>query len=309
MTRSEALEDVEIELLLEGIYRHYGYDFRNYAVASLKRRVKQRVREEKLNTISGLKELVLHNREAMEGLVHTLSISVSSMFRDPGLYKSFRQNVVPLLRTYPFIRVWHAGCATGEEVYSMAILLHEEGLYERSRLYATDMNESVLRRAREGIYALKDMRQYTADYQRGGGTGEFSEYYTAEYDSAIFRPWLRKNVVFAQHNLATDGVFNEFHVILCRNVLIYFNPELQARVHRLFLGSLERFGFLCLGSKETLKFSPYEHAYAEIDAVEKIYRRLPIPMPDLETAPIATSQIDGTTAGGRSPSPATGARR
>jgi chemotaxis protein methyltransferase CheR len=276
MSRSEVLEDVEIELLLEGVYRHYGYDFRDYAPASLKRRVRQRVREERLHTVSGLKELVLHDPAAMERLLSTLTISVSSMFRDPGLYRSFRERVVPLLRTYPFIRVWHAGCATGEEVYSMAILLHEEGLYDRSRLYATDVNQAVLGRAKQGIFPLKAMRQYTADYQRAGGTADFSEYYTAEYDSARFRPWLRRNVVFAQHNLATDGVFNEFHVILCRNVMIYFNAELQARVHRLFLDSLVNFGFLCLGSKESLKFSPYETAYAELDSEERIYRRTPL---------------------------------
>ncbi len=174
----------------------------------------------------------------------------------------------------------------------MAILLHEEGLYERSRLYATDINEAVLHTAKEGIYPLKAMRQYTADYQRAGGAGEFSQYYTAEYDSARFRPWLRKNVVFAQHNLAMDSVFNEFHVIFCRNVMIYFNAELQARVHRLFLDSLVNFGFLCLGSKETMKFSPFETAYAEIDAAERIYRRTAL---DTTAFP--------------SPSPATGVER
>lgn len=185
----------------------------------------------------------------------------------------------------------------------MAILLHEEGLYERSRLYATDMNETVIHRAREGIFPLKEMRRYTADYQRAGGTGEFSQYYTAEYDSARFRPWLKKNVVFAHHNLATDGVFNEFHVILCRNVLIYFNPELQARVHQLFLDSLVHFGFLCLGSKETLKFSPAESSYVEVDPAEKIYRRLPAeparPRPSKQAAARdAPARAAGRAAGG-----------
>jgi chemotaxis protein methyltransferase CheR len=275
MTANDDLEDVEIELLLEGVYRRYGYDFRDYALSSLRRRIRERVRAERLTTISGLKERVLHDSSAMERLAHGLSINVSTMFRDPGLYRVFRAKVVPVLRTYPFIRIWHAGCSTGEEVYSMAILLHEEGLYERARLYATDINETVLRKAKDGIFPLKAMKQYTADYQRGGGTAAFSEYYTAEYESAIFRPWLKTNMIFAQHNLATDGPFNEFHVILCRNVMIYFNNTLQARVHTLFLNSLVQFGFLCLGSKETLAYTAAENAYDEVDAAQKIYRRRP----------------------------------
>ncbi len=271
----EQLEEVEIELLLEGIYRHYGYDFRDYALSSLRRRIWQRVRAEHCTTISGLKEKILHEPDAMERLLLGLSISVSAMFRDPDMYVAFRRKVVPMLRTYPFIRIWHAGCSTGEEVYSMAILLEEEGLYERSRIYATDMNETVLQKAHDGIYPLAAMRQYTANYIHAGGKAAFSDYYTAAYDGAIVRPTLRRNVVFAQHNLASDGPFNEFQVIVCRNVMIYFNPTLQARVHALFLESLSRRGFLCLGAKETLKFSPYESAYEEVDHREKIYRRCP----------------------------------
>lgn len=275
MTDNDDVEAVQIELLLESVYRHYGYDFRNYALSSVRRRLRDRVSAEKLNSLLALQELVLRDRSAMERLAQGLSINVSSMFRDPGLYRAFRTRVVPVLRTYPFIRIWHAGCSTGEEVYSMAILLHEEGLYERTRLYATDINETVLHKAKDGIFPLKAMKQYTADYQRGGGTASFSEYYTAEYESAIFRPWLKSNVVFAPHNLAVDGVFNEFHVILCRNVMIYFNRELQARVHTLFLDSLVQFGFLCLGSKETLAQTMAEPAYTELDALHKIYRRRP----------------------------------
>jgi len=275
VTHPEDLEDVEIELLLEGVYRRYGYDFRDYALSSLRRRIRERVREERLTTVSGLKERVLHDPEAMERLAHGLSINVSTMFRDPDLYRVFRSKVVPILRTYPFIRIWHAGCSTGEEVYSMAILLHEEGLYERARLYATDINETVLHKAKSGIFPLKAMKQYTADYQQAGGKAAFSEYYTAEYESAIFRPSLRDNIVFAQHNLATDGAFNEFHAILCRNVMIYFNKPLQARVHTLFLNSLVQFGFLCLGAKETLTYTPAEAAYDEVDGAQKIYRRRP----------------------------------
>ena len=273
-TPADALEDVEIELLLEGVFRHYGFDFRHYAVSSLRRRIRERVRAEQLRTVSGLKEKVLHDPACMERLLFSLSINVSAMFRDPGLHRAFRSKVVPLLRTYPFIRIWHAGCSTGEEVYSMAILLEEEGLYERSRLYATDMNESVLRKARDGIFPLSAMKDYTSNYQQAGGTGEFSRYYTASHDHAIFRPSLKKNLVFAQHNLAMDGPFNDFHVIMCRNVMIYFDNSLQERVHELFLSSLIRFGFLCLGSKESIKQPAIMAEYAEFDAREKIYRRV-----------------------------------
>ena len=271
---SDQLEDVEIELLLEGVFRHYGYDFRDYAPSSLRRRIRDRVRAEHVQTISGLKEKVLHDPECMERLLLSFSINVSAMFRDPGFYRAFRARVVPILRTYPFIRIWHAGCSTGEEVYSMAILLDEEGLYDRCRLYATDMNESVLKTARDGIFRLAAMKGYTSNYIQAGGTRSFSEYYTASYDNAIFRPALKKNMVFAQHNLAMDGPFNEFHAIMCRNVMIYFNKVLQARVHRLFLDSLIRRGFLCLGSKETIKHTVAEVEYEEFDAAEKIYRRV-----------------------------------
>lgn len=272
-TSPDDLEQVEIDLLLEGVYRRYGYDFRDYALSSLRRRLRERVRAEGLTTISGLKERVLHDSHCLERLVQHLSVNVSAMFRDPGLYRALREKVIPVLRTYPFLRIWHAGCAGGEEVYSMAILLQEEGLYERSRLYATDMNVAVLRQARDGIYPLKLMKQYTSNYIMAGGTESFSKYYTAQYESALFRPELRKNIIFAEHNLVTDGPFNEFHLIVCRNVLIYFNQELQSRVHALLFESLVRFGFLCLGSKETLRHLPHAPAYREVDAEEKIYRK------------------------------------
>jgi chemotaxis protein methyltransferase CheR len=268
------LEEVELELLLEGVYRHYGYDFRDYARSSLRRRIRERVRAEGLRTISGLKEVVLHDRAAMERLLLGLSVNVSAMFRDPAFFRELRRKVVPLLRTYPFIRIWHAGCSTGEEVYSMAILLHEEGLFERARIYATDMNETVLRQAREGTMPLAAMGQYTANYLQTGGREAFSNYYTANGNNAIIRPSLRKNVVFARHNLVTDRAFNEFHVIMCRNVLIYFNKDLQARVHALFRDSLVRLGFLCLGNKESLKHLPQDSSYREFDAGQRIYRRI-----------------------------------
>jgi chemotaxis protein methyltransferase CheR len=271
----QQLEDLEIEQLLEAVYRRYGYDFRNYAPSSLRRRIRVRVRAEKLLTVTGLKEQVLHDPSAMERLLLGLSINVSAMFRDPAFYRAFREQVVPLLRTYPFIRIWHAGCSTGEEVYSTAMLLQEEGLYDRCRIYATDMNEAVLKQARDGIYPLATMRQYTSNYLLAGGKSSFSEYYTASFDSAVFRASLRQNVVFAQHNLVTDGPFNEFHVIMCRNVLIYFDKTLQGRVHQLFLDSLVRRGFLCLGTKESLRYTGYEDLYEETDPVQKIYHRKP----------------------------------
>ncbi|HEX8693588.1 MAG TPA: protein-glutamate O-methyltransferase CheR [Longimicrobium sp.] len=268
------LERVEVELLLEGVYRHYGFDFRSYAYSSLKRRLWKRIHAEGLKTVSGLQELVLHDRDAMERLLLDLSINVTAMFRDPGFHLAFRQQVVPILRTYPFVRIWHAGCSTGEEVYSMAILLQEEGLYERARIYATDINEMVLQRARAGIFPLDKMQEYTQNYVRAGGARSFSEYYTALYDGALFNASLRRNVVFAQHNLVTDGSFAEFHVILCRNVMIYFDRDLQNRVHDLFYASLVPLGILCLGGKETLRLTRYEDRYEPLNLKEKIYRRL-----------------------------------
>jgi chemotaxis protein methyltransferase CheR len=209
----------------------------------------------------------------MERLLLDLSINVTSMFRDPSFYAAFRERVVPLLRTYPYTRIWCAGCSTGEEVYSLAIVLHEEDLYGRARIYATDINERVLERARAGIFPLDKMRQYTQHYIRGGGTRDFSEYYVAAYDGARFARELTENVVFAQHNLATDRAFNEFNVILCRNVMIYFDKPLQDRVHELFYESLPTFGVLALGHKESLSFSPFAARYEELDADERLYRK------------------------------------
>ena len=269
-----SLEEVEIELLLEGVFRHYGYDFRDYAASSIRRRLRHLLAVEGLASISDLTERVLHDPAWLDRLVAAFSINVSAMFRDPSFYRAFRDKLVPILRTYPFVRIWHAGCSTGEEVYSTAILLHEAGLYDRCRIYATDINEAVLRKARDGIFPLTAMKAYTANYIQFGGTGAFSEYYTAQYDSAIFRPWLKRNLVFAQHNLAMDTSFNELHVIVCRNVMIYFNRTLQNRVLDLFSASLVRLGFLCLGNKESLKGTRGEAAYEVIDADERIYRKV-----------------------------------
>jgi len=268
------LERIEIELLLEGIFRHYGFDFRSYAYASIRRRLWKRIEAEELGTVSALQAQVLHKPQLMEKLLLDLSINVTAMFRDPGFYRAFRERVVPLLRTYPYIRIWHAGCATGEEVYSMAILLQEEGLYERSRIYATDINEVVLAKAKEGIFPLDRMQEYTENYIAAGGKRAFSDYYTAKYGGALFSDSLTKNVVFSLHNLVTDRSFAEFNVILCRNVLIYFDKSLQSRVHGLFYDSLATFGILVLGSKESLRFSPYEDNYEQINGPEKIFRKV-----------------------------------
>jgi chemotaxis protein methyltransferase CheR len=209
----------------------------------------------------------------MEGLLRDMSVNVTGMFRDPTFFLALRQKVVPLLRTYPFVRIWHAGCATGEEVYAAAIVLEEEGLYDRARIYATDMNADAIEHARGGIYPLSRMRDFTASYQQAGGTRSFSEYYTASYGAAMFHPRLRANILFAQHNLATDTSFSEFHVILCRNVLIYFDRTLKERTLGLFKESMAPLAFLCLGRRESLRFTSVERDFQEVDARERIYRR------------------------------------
>ena len=268
------LENLEIHLLTEGIYRHYGFDFRDYSIPSLRRRIWKRVYAEGLSTIAGLIEKVLHDPQSMERLLLDLSINTTAMFRDPTFYLAFRRKVVPMLRTYPFVRIWHAGCSTGEEVYSMAILLQEEGLYDRCRIYATDINEAVLQKAKSAIFPIATMQENTSNYIAAGGTGTFSDYYTARYDYTIFRPSLRENIVFAQHNLVTDASFNHFNVIFCRNVLIYFNNTLQERVQQLFLQSMEMFGILGLGKKESVRYTKVVDHYEELDAEEKLYRRV-----------------------------------
>ena len=268
------LEDIEIGLLLEGVYRAHGFDFRDYSRASIKRRILQLMRMEKLETVSSFQNRLLHDQTCLERFVLGLSVHATAMFRDPTFYSTFRRKAVPLLRTYPTVQIWVAGCSTGEEVYSLAILLQEENLYEKCRIYATDISPVVLRRAREGIFPLAAMREYTNNYHKAGGQHEFSDYYTAHYDNVIFNPTLRHNVVFSEHNLATDGSFNEFQVIMCRNVMIYFNKELQARVHNLFYDSLSMFGVFGLGNKESLKFTPRAAYYQHINHNDKLYRKV-----------------------------------
>jgi chemotaxis protein methyltransferase CheR len=272
--RRRDLEAVEIDLFAEGIYEGYGFDFRRYSRPSFRRRIWRRVEAEGLVSITGLLERVLHDRAAMQRLLADLSVNVSAMFRDPGFFRVFRAKVVPLLRTYPFVRVWNAGCSTGEETLSVAILLKESGLYERTRIYATDMNDTTLEQARSRAYPIAKMREYTANYIQAGGTRSFSEYYVADGDRVVFQPWLAENVVFAQHNLVTDRSFNEFHVIMCRNVMIYFDRELQEHVHHLLYDSLAHFGVLGLGSRETLDFTDHRHAYEQLDDTERLYRKV-----------------------------------
>jgi chemotaxis protein methyltransferase CheR len=267
------VEEVELDVLLEAIVRVYGYDFRNYARASLRRRLWRRVTAEGRSSLTGLLEAVLHDPAAMERLRVDLSVTVTSMFRDPPFFQALRQRVVPLLRTYPFVRIWVAGCATGEEVYSLAILLREEGIAEKVRIYATDVSDEVLDRAQEGLIPLDKMRGYSSNYLEGGGFEGLSRYYEVEGRWARLDPSLRDGVVFARHNLATDGTFNEFHVILCRNVLIYFDRDLQQRVHQLFDDSLVPLGILGLGARESLATTLAAERYDALDADVRLYRK------------------------------------
>jgi chemotaxis protein methyltransferase CheR len=271
---ADSVEALELELLLEGVFRRYGYDFRDYARTSMRRRVAGIRTAEGVPTLSALQDRVLHDPAAWERFLRGISVNVSAMFRDPRFFLAFRQHAVPLLRTYPFIRIWQAGCSLGEEAYSLAIVLQEEGLYERSLIYATDINDAMLRQAREGIYPAELMQKYTQNYIQAGGQRSFSEYYTARYDYALLRPSLQQNIVFSQHNLVSDGAFNEFNVVLCRNVMIYFNRSLQERTHTLLHDSLTMFGILGLGARETLRFLPQERFYEPLVAAEKLYRRI-----------------------------------
>lgn len=269
----DELENLEIKLLVNGLYEWCGYDFRDYAYPSLRRRILHRVHAEKLLTITELLNKSLHDTDCLNRLLNDLSINVTEMFRDPLFWKEFREKIVPYLRTYPSIRIWLAGCASGEEVYSMAILLEEEGLYEKTKIYATDFNQEILKVAKNGYYPLEKMKKYTQNYLQSGGENEFSHYYKVTNSGVKFDSTLMRNVIFAQHNLATDSSFNEFQVILCRNVMIYFNRTLQQRVHGLFFESLNTFGFLGLGDKETISFTEYEDHYGSISNKQKIYQK------------------------------------
>ena len=267
------IENIEVELLLDAILKQYGYDFRNYSAASRKRRIKNFLSNTKYSKISELIVHLLYDTTFLEKFIFNFSVTVTEMFRDPSVYKTIRKIVIPLLKTYPFVKIWHAGCASGEEVYSMAILLKEEGIYDKCQIYATDMNDSILKQAKEGIYSIKSLKEYTYNYQKAGGANSFSEFYYSKYDSIIINNELKKNITFANHNLVTDSLFGEMHFIVCRNVLIYFNNILQDRVLKLFNDSLILDGFLCLGKKESLNFSTISDNYQKIADKEKVYQK------------------------------------
>jgi len=270
---SEDTTELEIFLLLEAIYQKYGYDFRQYSKAHINRRIRNRMRLSGLEDISQIQSKVLKDETFAHELLQDLSITVTEMFRDQDFYKSLRKNVIPVLKTYPFIKIWHAGCATGEEAYSMAIIMQEEGLYDRATIYATDFNQHALNGAKEGIFSNALMKEYTINYQLSGGKESFSSYYTSYYDNIIMNQSLKKNIVWANHNLVTDSVFAEVHLILCRNVLIYFDNSLQNKVQKLLYESLINGGILCLGSKEGLGFTDFYEKYIELDKKQKIFKK------------------------------------
>lgn len=266
-------DNKEFKELLESIRFIYGYDFTDYAEASVKRRIDHFMSTRKITALDQLGKMILQDEKLFEEFIQEVSVTVTEMFRDPVFYKSLRQNVMKRLATYPFIKIWIAGCATGEEIYSIAILLQEEGLLNRSVIYATDINQKSLQIAKEGVYSVENMKTHTANYQKAGGTKSFSEYYKAKYNSVLFDKSLKQNIVFSPHNLASDKSFNEFQLIICRNVLIYFNQQLQNKVINLFYESLCPFGFLGLGNKESLLFSEKKKCFDEVDRKEKIFMK------------------------------------
>lgn len=270
---SEKIEDIEIRLLLEALYVRYHYDFRNYAMASIKRRLKQALQHLGFATFSALQEGVLHDPALLPRLLGYLTVQVSEMFRDPSYFRAIRENVIPHLRTYPSLKIWIAGCSGGEELYSLVILFREEGLEERTIFYATDINQEALHIAEAGIYHLDRMRLFTENHRKSGGKSSLSDYYSAAYDRASFDRSLRRNVVFSDHSLVTDAVFGEMHLISCRNVLIYFDRPLQDRVIGLFRDSLARKGFLGLGAKESMRFSAHAGSFRDFVREEKLYQR------------------------------------
>lgn len=269
----DQLQDIEIRLLLEGVAKVYGYDFRDYSEASLRRRMTKWLSDAGFSSFAEAQSCILRDSAVFEGLLSGITVNVSEMFRDPQVFRMIREQVVPHLKTYPLVKIWHAGCASGEEAYSMAILLEEEGLGGRFRIYATDINQGVLRKAQEGIYPLKEMKRFTQNYQKSGGRSSFSDYYTARYDHAILMPSLKRHIVFASHNLAVDSDFGEMQMVLCRNVLIYFKQPLKDRALGLFDACLTGGGFLCLGTKETLEGREVARHFEEIAPRTRIYRK------------------------------------
>ncbi len=272
--KATQIKKIEINLFLEALLQRYGYDFSNYARASMKRRVMRVLAETGQKTVSEMIPDLLYDESFFAKCIREFSITVTEMFRNPDFYQAIIEKVVPYLKTFPYFKTWHAGCATGEEVYSFAIILKEEGLLDRATIFATDFNELAINKAKQGIYSIKDVKDFTVNYQAAGGKCSFSEYYHAGYDSIIIDQSLRKNITFAGHNLVSDQVFGEMNLIVCRNVLIYFNQTLQNRVFDLFNDSLRINGFLALGDKESLQLSGIEKNYKVIDSRWKIYQKI-----------------------------------
>lgn len=266
--------DADLELILNDLLELYGYDFTDYSRASIKRRISRIFLIDRFPSFAEFRYRIKHDKEYLLRVVEEITVNVTEMFRDPMFYKAIREQVLPVLATHPFIRVWHAGCSTGEEVYSMAILLKEANLLHKSLLYATDLNPGVLEKMKKGIYPLGQMKQYSENYILSGGKGDFSDYYIAKYDWAKINDDLKGKIIASTHNLVSDRSFNEFQLILCRNVLIYFDKDLQDKVLTLFDESLERLGFLALGSKENLKYSSVGKKFVQLENREKIWRKL-----------------------------------
>lgn len=268
------ITDQQTDQLIQDMAEVYGYDFSNYAMASLKRRLQRLIVIDHLPNYEELRKRIREDGVYFAHAIEEISVSVTEMLRDPAFYHTIRTQIIPVLATYPYIKVWHAGCATGEEVFSMAILLQEAGVLHKSLLYATDINPAVLQKARRGIFPVSQMRQYSKNYVNAGGTNDFSSYYTAGDHYAQFDPRLSEKMIFAAHNLVTDNSFNSFQLIFCRNVLIYFNKDLQNRVLRLFDDSLELNGFLALGTKESIRFSDVSANYKHVSGREKLWRKI-----------------------------------
>jgi chemotaxis protein methyltransferase CheR len=270
---SEKVEDIEIHLLLEALYQRYHYDFRSYARASINRRLKQAREQMGFRSFSALQENLLHQPAMLSRLLGYLTVQVSELFRDPSYFQAIREKVVPHLRTYPSLKIWIAGCSSGEELYSFVILFREEGLEQRTLFYATDINQDALAKAEAGIYDLDRIQLFTENHRKSGGKSSLSDYYSAAYSKASFDKSLRKHVVFSDHSLVTDAVFAEMHLVSCRNVLIYFDRDLQDRALGLFKDSLARKGFLGLGSKESMRFSEHAGSFTDCVRDEKIYQK------------------------------------
>ena len=266
-------DSIGIDLLLEGVRRRWGYDFTHYSYASMRRRLEHARREAGYERFTELLDRLLNDQAFFDRFLKYMSITVTEMFRDPTFYQAVREKVIPVLKTFPFVKIWHAGCATGEEVYSLAIILHEEGFLNRARIYATDFNKHSLDTAEKGVYPLTHFNEHAENYRSSGGTHEFSEYFSSAYGLAKVRDYLKERVTFSYHNLVTDGVFGEMNLIFCRNVLIYFDKTLQGRVFNLFTDSLRHGGYLCLGAKETLNFSTVRDLYEPVEGRHKIYKK------------------------------------